>query len=239
MPHNDTVVHLLLFTNRPIVLACFSQLERLGSPLLQVSGRPLTTERDGELPQYIAGASIAAIDVAPDPARAIRVCQELHCQAPDLPLLGIVCCKGQIHLLHLQALVTAGVNSLIDLSLTPEALLHALLRIASGSTVIQIDFPWPDSPGGLLVKLFGSPHPRRNTLMFGFFTERETTQMLEGIVCGFSDQEMGKRLCLSLSAVHHRVERLCKATGTRNRTELAAWAGMWGFYASSVRHSPG
>jgi len=35
---------------------------------------------------------------------------------------------------------------------------------------------------------------------------------------------------LSRHTVHHHVERLCRELGTRNRTELAAWAGRNGLY---------
>ena len=230
---NGNIIQLLLLTDRPLITACFSQLEQLGNSTLQVSTLPMTIEAVGEYSQSSAKASFGAIDVAPDPIDALSICHALRRQTPGMPLLGVVCCIRQLHISHLEGLVAAGITSFIDLSLTPEALLHALLLVAHGHTVLQIDLPFRDNPGWFMNRLVESWPGGANTPMHTFFTEEENSNLLECIASGLSDKEIGKRLCLSPSTVHHRIERLCKITETRNRTELAAWAGTWGFYEST------
>jgi DNA-binding NarL/FixJ family response regulator len=59
---------------------------------------------------------------------------------------------------------------------------------------------------------------------------RTSARILDLLVHGLSDQEIGKQLHLSPHTVKHHIDRLRGEVGARNRIELAAWAGRQGFY---------
>jgi DNA-binding NarL/FixJ family response regulator len=225
MVHPNTI-HLLLFSNRPMIIACFTQLEHLSVGEFQVYGELLSSAEFDESRHHLARYTLVALDVAPDPLEAARVCRKLLTQQTERPLVGIVCCSNQLHFSHLQALTAVGMSSLLDLSLPLEFLAHAIQRIAHGSTIVHLDVHGErGSPVRLAQKLV-----RASTAGVTFYTDEENIHLLKCVACGLSDQEIANRLCLSSSTVHHRIERWCKETETRNRTELAAWAGRWGFY---------
>jgi DNA-binding NarL/FixJ family response regulator len=65
---------------------------------------------------------------------------------------------------------------------------------------------------------------------YGRVPTRTSAQILELLVHGLSDQEIGHQLHLSPHTVKHHIDRLRGELGARNRIELAAWAGRQGFY---------
>jgi DNA-binding NarL/FixJ family response regulator len=63
---------------------------------------------------------------------------------------------------------------------------------------------------------------------------KTSAEILELLVQGLSDQEIGAQLHLSPHTVKHHIDRLRDEVGARNRIQLAAWAGRQGFLRSSL-----
>lgn len=223
----------LLFTNRPIVQALFSGLKGLEHQHFRINCMSIALEALTDHAEEIALATVAAIDVAPDPIAAIELCCKLHEQRPSIALLGIICCKKQICLSHVQALMAAGVTGLLGSFVTPEEILRALELVACGHTVVQLELG--DDNNLPLADIMTSRTRGDDTASLKLFVGDEA-RLLELVAQGLTDREIGQQLYISPSTTHHHIERLCKATGARNRTELAAWAGARGFYGLSQDH---
>jgi len=220
-------LRLFLFTNRPVIQAVFSGLEQLSYQPLLINFAPVAIEALSTHEQEVAATMVAAVDVASDPVVAIQVCQELHRRHPGLSILGMICCKKQVSLLHLQALTAAGVTSMLGLFVTPQEILQALERVAHGHIVVQLESSGDHSP--FLANIIDGCTREGSTSALRLFVSSDT-RLLELVAHGLSDREIGQQLYISSPTVRHHIQRLCKTTGARNRTELAAWAGAWGFY---------
>ena len=77
--------------------------------------------------------------------------------------------------------------------------------------------------------------PLRAILALGKERAHAKVRLLELVALGLPDHEIGNRLFLGPSTVKHQIEDLRAEIGARNRIELAAWAGMHGFYVTDGR----
>jgi DNA-binding NarL/FixJ family response regulator len=205
---------LLLATSRPAVRSFF---ESLGFRVGVVAVAPESARED---PEHVARATAAVIDAALDPASAIALAQELRAQQPGLPIAAVICCPHAITPWNLRALLSAGVSGVIDLRARAEDARRALQGIARGESVLQLQL----GRGGrsLLDDVFSGRGARSEAQL----------RLLELVARGLPDREIGERLHLSPHTVKHHIDQLRHDVGVRNRTELAAWAGRHGFYAS-------
>lgn len=224
---------LLVFTDRPVIQVFFSGLRQLEGQSLVIKSAPVTVEALTNHTQEVTSATVTVVDVAPDPVAAIQVCWELHSQYPGLPILGMICCKRQVSLLHIQALVAAGVTSLLDSFVTLQEVMHVLKRVARGHTVVQLELS--GDQGTLLADIVDSHTKEGSKSSLNIFKDEDVC-LLDLVAHGLSDRNIAQQLHMSPPTVHHHIQHLCKIRGARNRTELAAWAGMWGFYRSSLYH---
>lgn len=218
---------IVLATNRPLAQHLFLTLRQRDAHPLKISHIPVDVN---VLPAHwgcLAAATVVAVDVAPDPLAAIKVCQELRAQLPTLPIVALVCCPRMISPVHFQALIAAGVGSVLDSHSTPEQIVDALQRAAGGDTVMQLRMDRGN--GGFLMDALGSQKRNGEALARPRLGQLDT-RLLELVTHGLSDCEIGQRLCLSPHTVKHHIERLRTEVGARNRTELAKWAGLSGFY---------
>ena len=200
-------LRLLLATGRPAVRAFFESLGlRVGT--IAVAAPAVDAPH----------ADIAVVDAALDPVAAIELCRVLHVERPELPIVALACCPQALAPSTLRALLAAGASSLIDLRARADETRRAMVSAANGETVLHVQL----SRGGsaMLSDIF-SARPARRELEL---------HLLELVALGLPDREIGSRLHLSPHTVKHAIERLRRALGVRNRTELAAWAGRNGFY---------
>lgn len=219
---------VLLVTGRPAVVSYFTQLGQIATPPFAVTHLPVSTVVNGLVPydDCVAAATLAVVDAGPDPVVAFQLCQALRAQRPALPLAALICCPHAVTPWQLRMLVAAGVSNVLDLQATSEEVLRALQGIACGEVVLH-------------VQLKGR-HGAADGLALGQCLSREmggasswnttTIQLLELLVHGLTDQEIGLDLNLSPHTIKHRIERVREEVGARNRIELAAWASWQGFY---------
>jgi len=212
---------LLLASTRWAVRAFFSGLREHGLPEIVVEPIPeAIDELDSDV---LAGATAAAIDLAPNPSGGISLCRALRVRQPSLPIVSLLCCPEAVNPWHLRELLHDGA-SVLDLQATPDEAVRALESIARGSSVLHL-------------------HLRRGqrALLRDILSGRETTiatkiGVLELVSLGLPDHQIGARLHLSPHTVKHHIEALRDEVGARNRIELAAWAGQNGFYAPDSAH---
>src|SRR5437667_6195780 len=100
MSTSQRAIRLLLFSNRPVISMCFSQLERLGNHTLQVSSLPMSLKELENSSNCLGEATLIAFDIVPDPVEALHMCEALQQRGQDVPLLGVICCNRQLHPSH-------------------------------------------------------------------------------------------------------------------------------------------
>jgi two-component system, NarL family, response regulator DevR len=164
-------------------------------------------------------ASVAIVDVSPDTPGAVELCRRLRAEQPALTLVALLCCEHAVTPWNLRALLASGVSGLLDLAASPADARQVLERAARGESVIHLRL----GPGGSeMLRDVLSARPERRGLKL---------ELLALVAAGLTDREIGLRLHLSPHTVKHQIDQLRRTLGTRNRTELAAWAGRHGFYA--------
>ncbi|MDX5895309.1 helix-turn-helix transcriptional regulator [Rubrobacter radiotolerans] len=218
-----TNFRLMLVTSRPIIRAVFGVFGQIGHRNLEVKHVSMTPQELSAI--YDAPAMTAAVvDAVPDPMAAIEACNELSFRCPDLPFLVLVTCNRSLGSYHLQALIEAGTAGILGPSVTPQEILSAIDQITHGHVVFQLEAGASLSLSEILAI--------RSKTNGSLSRAEEEAHLLHLVSLGLSDQEISERLRISAPTVRRRIERLRNTTGARNRTELAAWAGMHGFYAS-------
>jgi DNA-binding NarL/FixJ family response regulator len=161
--------------------------------------------------------SVGVVDVDGELADAVARCRELRADRPDLPLVALVCCSQALSPWQLQTLLAEGVGSVLDLRMGAEETVRALERAADGGSVLHLHL-WSGHRELLRELLERRP------------ANAVDVRILELVSLGLPDHEIGRQLHLSPHTVKHHVESLRGKLGVRNRIELAAWAGRYGFY---------
>jgi DNA-binding NarL/FixJ family response regulator len=220
-----TGTYLLLVSERPAVRAFFDSLRAVDARGLQIRPVPVDADSISEvrLPT-VPGSVVMAIDVALDVEFSARICEAYRARMPGLPVLAVICCPHIVTPLQLRLLAKAGVSGLLDLESTATESLRVLHSMRRGSVVLHAALNEGEDAvmDGLLMSKTG--------LRLGKNGDDTRLRIVRLLATGMSDRQIGDMVNLSRHTVHHHVERLCRELGTRNRTELAAWAGRNGLY---------
>jgi DNA-binding NarL/FixJ family response regulator len=220
---------VLLTTERPAVVSFFNHLRQSAIPPFVVTPIPAPVESATLAPykEQLATATVAVVDVLPDPVAAIQLCHALHEHRPRLPITALFCCPHAITSWHLRMLLDAGVNSLLDLQATGAEVVRVLQSIARGDVVLHVQLA---GEHGTAVEDIATRQGYSGDT--GPSSQWHTTavRLLELLVHGLTDQEIGLQLHLSPHTIKHHIERIRDEVGARNRIELAAWASRQGFY---------
>ena len=216
---------LLLVSERPAVRAFFESLRAVDARGLQI--RPLPANADAVTEVRLPSASghvVMAVDVALDVEFSARICEAYRARMPGLPVLAVICCPHIVTPLQLRLLTKAGVSGLLDLEAPAAESLRALHAVTRGNLVLHaaLNEARGAAMDGLLLSKTG--------LRSGKNGDDTRLRIVRLLATGMSDRQIGDVVNLSRHTVHHHVERLCRELGTRNRTELAAWAGRNGLY---------
>ena len=83
---------------------------------------------------------------------------------------------------------------------------------------------------GVAMEDIATGHGLSGETVFGSQWNTTTVRILERLVHGLTDQQIGTQLHLSPHTIKHHIERVRDEVGARNRIELAAWASRNGFY---------
>src|SRR5436190_2516589 len=218
---------LLLVTNRPAVRVFLENLGQSATPPFVVRPVPASLDALAAHSEHVATAMAAVVDATPDPVATIQICQELRTRRPSLPLAALLCCPHSVTPWHLRTLIAAGVSNLLDLQATAEEVLRVLQSVARGNVVLHVQLT--NGHGALLEDIAAGKELNGETGS-GRLPTRTSAQILELLVHGLSDQEIGDQLHLSPHTIKHHIDRLRGELGARNRIELAACAGRQGFY---------
>jgi DNA-binding NarL/FixJ family response regulator len=224
---------LLLVTNRPAVRVFLENLGQSATPPFVVCPVPTSVDALAAHSEEVGTATAAVVDAIPDPVAAIQICQELRTQRPSLPMAALLCCPHAVTPWQLRALIATGVCNLLDLYATPEEVLRVLQSVARGDVVLHVRLTNTNAHSAVLEDIIADKEVNGETRS-GRLPARTSAQILELLVHGLSDQEIGHRLHLSPHTIKHHIDRLRGELGARNRIELAAWAGRQGFYRASL-----
>lgn len=203
---------LLLFTDRPALQAFFRPLTD------QLEVAPVSLETTGSLD--IGDLPVVIVDIALDPALAIEVCRGLRRRRADLPIVAVVCCPHAVTPWTLRGLLGCAISAVLDLRGSQEGVAQALESVARGASVLHVQLR--RGHGEILEDLLAAKEQWSETQL----------RLLELVVLGLPDHEIGKRLHLSPHTIKHQIGHLRHELRLRNRIELAAWAGRNGFYGA-------
>ena len=225
---------LLLVTNRPAVRIFLENLGQSATPPFAVRPVPTSVDVLAAHSEDVGMATAAVVDAAPDPVAAIQICQELRTQRRSLPLAALLCCPHAVTPWQLRALIATGVSELLDLYATPEEVVRFLQGVACGDVVLRVQVTNTTAHSAVFEDVIADQEVNGETSS-GCLPARTSAQILELLVHGLSDQEIGDQLHLSPHTIKDHIDRLCGELGARNRIELAAWAGRQGFYRVSMQ----
>jgi DNA-binding NarL/FixJ family response regulator len=224
VPNGKTVeaLRLVVITNRASIVSLFSLLpfnhaltvEHVNARALEVANRSTSVMK----------ADALVVDGSSDPLEAIEICRELQRIDPHLAVAVFLCCSSGVTTWHLQEIGRTGVRGIFDLYQTAEDVCRSLVSLARGEAVLHLQ--GPGVYGSLLPSILGNEHSEQEAVR----VRSNDANVLDKLVQGFSDREIGARLNLSPHTIKHHIERLREAVGARNRIELAAWAGRYGFH---------
>jgi DNA-binding NarL/FixJ family response regulator len=208
-----TELHILVVANRPPVRAFFNEMCFQGSGA-RVTSLPLNSRVVAGAPDALSSATVGVVDASVDATEALEVFNEMRAQQPTLPIGVLFCCPHAAKAHRLRAFVAAGAGGFFDLRLSAEATLGALEGLARGRGVFHLQLAEGSSTA--LSDALG--HAARTQL------SDHDRSLLDLVMLGLTDCEIGRRLYLSPHTVKHQIERLRRRAQARNRVQLAAWA---------------
>jgi DNA-binding NarL/FixJ family response regulator len=208
----------LLLTDRPALEAFFRPLTD------QLEVAPVSLDATGSL--EVEDLPVAIVDIALDPALAVDVCRDLRRRRADLPIVAVVCCPHAVTPWTLRALLGCAISGVLDLQESQEGVAQALERVGRGASVLHVQLR--RGHGDVLKDLLAAKEQWTETQL----------RLLELVVLGLPDHEIGRRLHLSPHTVKHQIEHLRHELRLRNRIELSAWAGRNGFYGADTASPP-
>lgn len=203
-----------VFTSRPAVRALFSEIARDEPDALAL--RHAALEAPAVDADTVAAAGVAVVDASADRAEAIAVCEAIHALRPGLPISAVFCCAHSVTTAGLRELISAGVEGIVDLELSPADTVRVLRGVARGQGAFHLQFA--AGPSSSLAELLSSRDAAREL-------SDPDLGLLRMVAAGLTDHEIGRQLYLSHHTVKHRIDRLRRRVQARNRIQLAAWAG--------------
>lgn len=213
---------VLFATNRPAALAFMVEYGRQQDPPLKVTGVPLDARTLAERARAIAAASVLVLDIADDPEGAVAFCKTARKQRADLPILALLCCERPTQPWHVRALLDLGVASFLDARVEPAELAAEVAGLAAGQETLHLRLHRRAVRAAELISASNGKHPAS--------LEAEQAALVELVALGLTNAEIGRRLHLATSTVHHHVAELCSRLNLQNRIALAAWAGANGYF---------
>lgn len=177
-------------------------VEQLGVPvILEVPASPATAS----LLQK-ERCNLALLDVGTTKTKmSTAVCETLANVSDSLIVVGVHACG--IRPPRLRQLFAAGMSSYVSIGESDAPLRSMIRALSRGQSVIHLD------SSNLVVALDGVPGVSDIDI--------EIVQLL---VEGRRDEEIGKVVGLHATSVKHRVQALERVHGLRDRCELGAWA---------------
>jgi DNA-binding NarL/FixJ family response regulator len=156
------------------------------------------------------GAVVAILDAhVPTEAHVAKV-RELKAGQPDLSVVVVTAAQGPQ---PLGALVLAGADAILDVSVTPEALVEVVRLLRRRVRFVTTYALWPS----ILENLTGQRAPEDDRIASLTPREREVYEFLRD---GRTDREIADSLTLSLWTVKHHVGSILQKLELRSRREV-------------------
>lgn len=213
----STELHIVLAASRPPIRSFFEDM-CLQDADVRVTSLPLDSRVVAAASEALSSASVGVVDASVDATESLEVFNEMRSHQPRLPIGVLFCCPHAAKAHRLRALVAAGAGGFLDLRLSAEETLSALQGLARGRGVFQLQLAEGSSTA--LSEALGNA--ARTQL------SDHDKGLLNLVMLGLSDSEIGRQLYLSPHTVKHRIERLRRRAQVRNRIQLAAWAAHQG-----------
>lgn len=131
---------------------------------------------------------------------------------PRLPELKVILFSAHNESQYIRKAQTLRADGYLNKTIEESALVNAILEVMEGSQALVFS---PD----LAEKFKENDHSGKKHLL----TPREQ-EILAQLSQGFSNQEIGKNLCLSVKTVDTHIANIMKKTGLNRRTQLLAYA---------------
>jgi DNA-binding NarL/FixJ family response regulator len=224
---NRPRLHVLLATSSPVIQTFFAEFSEDEVDPFVVDAMPVVVGALKERHHVLTAADVVVVEMEPRDGltTAIRFCDALHTDRPDLPIIVLVHGPRDVAPWHVRRLFVGEICGLFDLRATTAEMRVALREVASGAVMVRIQGD-PEHWVTLRDALTGRQQTGAHV-----FSEQDT-KLMQLSAQGLSEGEIGQRLHLAASTVHHQLEQLRHAVGARNRIELAAWAGLHGHYGT-------
>lgn len=206
-------LHILVVASRPPVCAFFNDM-CLQDAGVRVTSLPLSVRVVAAASDALSSASVGVVDASVDATEALEVFDEMRAQRPSLPIGVLFCCPHAAKAHRLRAFVTAGAGGFFDLRMSAEATLGALEGLARGRGVFDLQLAEGSSTALSDALGNASAAPLSD----------HDQGLLNLVMLGLTDGEIGRQLYLSPHTVKHRIERLRRRAQAKNRIQLAAWA---------------
>lgn len=176
-----------------------------------------------------AGPTLALIEMGSDLDAARDACARVAEGEPSARRVALLYCTRVLAPWHLQALLYGDLAGVLDLQVTVNELVFALRAMARGTTTFLLESDTAHTQTLSATSECGGH-------MVDSRITADDRQLLALAAQGLSEEELSDRIYLSAHTVHHRLERLRHMLSLRNRIEMAAWAGVAGFYQAAPAH---
>jgi DNA-binding NarL/FixJ family response regulator len=211
-----TGFHVAVISSRPTVLALFADMARQTDDSVSTTLATVDPAAVADSTDVLGVADVAVIDAAVGRTEAVAVCEATRAARSDLPVCAVFCCPQSAASADLRGLLSAGVDGLLDLQLSPRETLRVLRGVARGQGAFHLQMA-----AGSSTSLFEMLANDRATEELS----DHDVGLLRLVALGLTDHEIGRQLYLSHHTVKHRIDRLRRRVNARNRIQLAAWAG--------------
>jgi len=195
---------LVIATRMPLLSAGLNRVLTVHEPAIQVAAEVHSEDQFQETIDLVR-PDIVAVDLSMVKDEFLEVLVALHQSRPDLPIVAIT---NNPTPEELYASSRAGVRSFLRADSEPHKIVRTIVAAVQGNSLLD---------GGVLESL-------TDYLSSGLLLDEPTSRELEVLRVigeGSSNQEIARRLHISIKTVEKHVSSLLRKSGAKNRTMLA------------------
>ncbi len=173
----------------------------------------------GDVDQAIDGIrehrpDVVLVDVHMPGGGGLAVVRNIAESNPDIRFLALSVSDAPEDVI---AMIRAGARGYVTKSISPEALVDAVRRIADGDAVFSPRL------AGFVLDAFADVFPQPNDPELDQLTPRER-EVLRQIARGYTYKQVARRLSISVKTVETHVSAVLRKLQLSSRHELARWA---------------
>ena len=208
---------LLVATHRSAILAFAAAIAEASSPPLVVFELASIAEAAGDKRSW-ADIVATLVDLDLPFGQIVRAVRLSRQRAPNSKVIGVACCQSVLTTSLFEKLLRESVDGVIGLEASPDEALAQLRALADRNDSVSVHM-----------------RIRRLDGQAGRDLQPADRVLLHLVAQGMTDSRIAVLLHRNPHTVKHQIERLRSAVQVRNRTELAAWAGLNGYYSGDEK----